>query len=447
MIRKLVTVVSTGYLLTLSQFALAQTAYKLTDLGQVDGVGSFAVGINGNGQVAGFVITASHDSRAVTSADGQPFAYVQALQLMEVSPEGIGPLGDLTGLVVVSSPPSPFAYHAFRYSAQDGLVDLGTLGGLSSTGISINAHRQVAGWSYTAAGVPRAFRSTPGLPLQELPLFGGSPAQSFAGGINDAGQVVGNAEDSTGHWHGFRFTDGQPLLDLGVLGPNAVRDINQLGQVVGASGYAFRYTDGVGIENLAPQYALGSSGDAINDAGDVVGSIGQSDGGTHASRYTDQDGMIDLNDFIDPSSGWVLTGATGINNSGQIVGVGTFNGQSPRAFLLTPVIPDVTPPVIASAQANPFELWPPNHKMVPVHLTIAVNDDSDPAPMCQVTSIASSEVSGTVDTAIIASLDVELRAESLEQSGRTYSITVACADASSNTSSTSVTVRAPHSHR
>src|SRR4029453_4863287 len=91
MIRRFITVVSTGCLLTVSQSALAQTAYKLTDLGQVDGVGSFAVGINGNGQVAGFVIPASHGSRAVISADGQPFAYVQALELMEVSPEGIGP--------------------------------------------------------------------------------------------------------------------------------------------------------------------------------------------------------------------------------------------------------------------------------------------------------------------------------------------------------------------
>jgi hypothetical protein len=47
-------------------------------------------------------------------------------------------------------------------------------------------------------------------------------------------------------------------------------------------------------------------------------------------------GMVDLNSLIDPSSGWVLLQAIGINDSGQIVGQGQFDGQT-RAFLLTPV--------------------------------------------------------------------------------------------------------------
>ncbi|CAN5155565.1 hypothetical protein BH24CHL7_BH24CHL7_14770 [soil metagenome] len=43
----------------------------------------------------------------------------------------------------------------------------------------------------------------------------------------------------------------------------------------------------------------------------------------------------DLNDFLAPGSGWVLRSAEGINEEGQIVGYGTFEGQT-RAFLLTP---------------------------------------------------------------------------------------------------------------
>jgi hypothetical protein len=46
--------------------------------------------------------------------------------------------------------------------------------------------------------------------------------------------------------------------------------------------------------------------------------------------------MLDLNGLIDPNSGWQLYAAYGINDSGQIVGTGTFAGFS-RAYLLTPV--------------------------------------------------------------------------------------------------------------
>jgi len=41
--------------------------------------------------------------------------------------------------------------------------------------------------------------------------------------------------------------------------------------------------------------------------------------------------VIDLNTFVPSGSTWVLTGATAINDKGQITGVGN-NG----AFLLTP---------------------------------------------------------------------------------------------------------------
>jgi probable HAF family extracellular repeat protein len=45
--------------------------------------------------------------------------------------------------------------------------------------------------------------------------------------------------------------------------------------------------------------------------------------------------LFDPNDLIDSQSGWVLSGAKDINNSGQIVGFGNLNGEE-RAFLLTP---------------------------------------------------------------------------------------------------------------
>src|SRR3954471_13128281 len=43
--------------------------------------------------------------------------------------------------------------------------------------------------------------------------------------------------------------------------------------------------------------------------------------------------MTDLNTLLPANSGWVLTATSGINDSQQIVGWGTHNGQSPRGFL------------------------------------------------------------------------------------------------------------------
>ncbi len=43
----------------------------------------------------------------------------------------------------------------------------------------------------------------------------------------------------------------------------------------------------------------------------------------------------DLNGMIPAGSGWVLIDAEGINASGQIVGMGTHNGQE-HGYLLTP---------------------------------------------------------------------------------------------------------------
>lgn len=46
--------------------------------------------------------------------------------------------------------------------------------------------------------------------------------------------------------------------------------------------------------------------------------------------------MLDLNDLIAPGLGWIFSEGHGINDTGQITGSGTIDGQT-HAFLLTPV--------------------------------------------------------------------------------------------------------------
>jgi probable HAF family extracellular repeat protein len=74
----------------------------------------------------------------------------------------------------------------------------------------------------------------------------------------------------------------------------------------------------------------------INNKGQVVG-------GSGGKAFIWQDGkMTDLNKLIPPDSGWLLVTATGINDAGQIVGVGTYKDSikykdNIRGFMLTPL--------------------------------------------------------------------------------------------------------------
>jgi hypothetical protein len=51
---------------------------------------------------------------------------------------------------------------------------------------------------------------------------------------------------------------------------------------------------------------------------------------------------------------------------------------------------DTTPPEM-SATASPSVLWPPNHKMEPITLTVSAQDICDPSPVCRITSVTSNE--------------------------------------------------------
>ena len=121
-------------------------------------------------------------------------------------------------------------------------------------------------------------------------------------------------------------------------------------------------------------------------------------------------------------------------------------------------VADTTPPRIESIVADPGTLSPPNHKLVPVSITVVATDRCDTAPSCRIVSVTSSEPfsslgrrTGRPDAVITdpgpetspAQLAVLLRAERASAGhGRTYTINVACDDAAGNviTGRTTVTV-------
>ena len=122
----------------------------------------------------------------------------------------------------------------------------------------------------------------------------------------------------------------------------------------------------------------------------------------------------------------------------------TYAGPGPSPC---PSFPAVVPPTISALTATPNVLWPANKQMVPVTIGVTVTDDSDPAPVCQITGVTSNEP-GVSDWILTGPLSLTLRADRNGLgTGRIYSITVTCTNASQLSASAVVTVFVPHDQR
>jgi HYR domain len=120
----------------------------------------------------------------------------------------------------------------------------------------------------------------------------------------------------------------------------------------------------------------------------------------------------------------------------------------------TVTVADTRPPVISAISATPNTLWPPDHKMYPVKVSVTATDAVDPSPVCQIVSVASNQpTNGTgdgdmaPDWKINGPFTLDLRAERSKNQDRVYTIKVQCSDASANTSSSTVQVRVTQSKR
>jgi probable HAF family extracellular repeat protein len=274
--------------------------------------------------------------------------------------------------------PGDRARHAGLWKGR-AAVDLGTLGGPNSavlwpvknvrglvTGISQTAERDPLGerWS-CAAFFPAAtgtgyrcvgFTWRAGV-MRRLPTFGGT--HGFASGANNAGRVVGWAENEVRdptcvapqvlQFRAVLWGPGKgQLRELPPLpgdSVSAATALNDRGQVVGISGYydqavgrfsaihAVRWQRGRAI----PVGTLGgvawNTPMSINDRGEVVGfsNVSAADGGAfnpHAFPWTRRQGIRDLGTL----AGDTTSQALGINQRREVVGTSCAADGSCRAF-------------------------------------------------------------------------------------------------------------------
>jgi hypothetical protein len=163
---------------------------------------------------------------------------------------------------------------------------------------------------------------------------------------------------------------------------------------------------------------------------------------------TDDCGVVSVV-AVPPSGSVFPLGATTVTVTATDAG----GRQTAATFTVTVV--DTTPPAIAAASVSPNNLWPPNHKMVPVSVAVSASDICDATPACRIVSVRSNEpVNGlgdgdtAPDWAITGLLTADLRSErSGTGNGRMYTLTVQCTDDSGNSSTRDVVVTVPKSQK
>jgi probable HAF family extracellular repeat protein len=265
------------------------------------------------------------------------------------------------------------AGRAVRWNASGGLTELGNLGS-ASRAWAINEAGTAVGRAQKLESASvvndRAVRwNASGTAATELGNLGtiNGLGQTEARDINDAGTTVGWAHrwvqfTPNGAWAGYPHAvrwnaSGTAAIELGNLASNDIESaadaINNAGTAIGYIGqydsanqretlHAVRW-DASGTATELGNLGAGA-GDAvdINNAGIAVGGVYSSSLGQRRAVYWGLDAVaVDLNTLIDPATGWTLTDAQHISDTGWIVGRGDFDpdgpgGQDPyqRMFLM-----------------------------------------------------------------------------------------------------------------
>lgn len=162
----------------------------------------------------------------------------------------------------------------------------------------------------------------------------GDPYTIAGWGLDGIGTGLATLPDNTGSYATDNTADNTVVGHLQV----------PAGEGVPPARRAFAFTPVDGIIDLGPTLpadAATSFATAVNNVGQVVGGGQWADGTAFSFLYDlPTRSFLDLATVLDPltSAGWSSLALNDLNDLGQIVGTGVFDGQ-PRAFMLAPAGP------------------------------------------------------------------------------------------------------------
>src|ERR1700731_2979302 len=264
-------------------FVYSSSDRTLTDLGSLGGKINAACAVNEVGQVTGYSQDGNGNMLAFIYSRTQPIASLGTLDSASTS-EAFGINSSST---VVGDSQSGTQNHRPVLFSKGSVQDLG-IGGSNEpdaleTAYAINDAGQIVGRHWSDKNAFRAFVFLDGNST-DLATLGGANGEALA--INKNGQVVGDSDTAEGPAHAFVFDDSE-LKDLGTLpgfdNASYARGINNAGDIVGESDSpdqkrAFLFTKGqlVELDKLAENLSEAgfTSLDVaygISDKGSIVG--------------------------------------------------------------------------------------------------------------------------------------------------------------------------------
>jgi uncharacterized repeat protein (TIGR01451 family) len=202
-------------------------------------------------------------------------------------------------------------YHMFSWTQTGGMVDLGSFG--TGQNFSMSSTGQGVGEMSTSSG-HHAYSWTQATGVVDLGTFGGSLSAAYV--VSNSGFIAGSAMTAAGDSHGALWTPSGAMLDMGPMDPYAVNDA---GLVVGrdqSTNRAASWTASGGLVDLGSPVGSQSVANAVSNTGQIVGYNWSPQGVPRAFSWTLDGGMVD----IGPT--WALTTPNAISDSGQVVGSG-----------------------------------------------------------------------------------------------------------------------------
>lgn len=287
-----------------------------------------SVSINASGQVA-FTELVDGNFHA-RFFDGHDVHSIGTLGGPTATTSAVNDQGQVAGTSAVDA--GAIHFHAYRWSRQTGMEDLGKGLPGESTGEDINNKGQVTGGAEFASFQRHAFLWSPNTGMRDI---GALDFSAFGTALSDAGTVTGLTGGNS--LRVFRWTrqDGMRAVTSIYNDFTAANDINAAGHIVGAAAlsedpskpaHAFLWTPREGLIDLGASFSARTVAEHINDKDMVTGNIRDFTNSSHSFVWTRATGAIE----IGAGSPKVATFTAGLNKHGQVVG-----GFGDHAFVWT----------------------------------------------------------------------------------------------------------------